>query len=367
MLPSETKDPLLQNIKDAIEDILIADNQTLSSFSMTNKLRHDILNALVTYSDQIPHPASGTVFDSSSDDGKTNTSTINRWQVLAYVSSIDLTIVKWFESHLDALSILHEVGYDKTVQGLWAVWAAEGHPHPIEYEQGTISGAKSWCSGANIVDHALMTYRDNNGKSQLLVVDMKQAGIEIDNSEWQAIGMQGTDTATVEFHQVAASNVGAANAYLDRVGFWHGAAGVAACWYGATTCLAAYLIKAYQQKPNDYKAMYLGEISTALAITQHYFYHVASLIDHQPNHSHELAIRQLRSNVEQLARQVLETVGQALGAAPFCRNAHFAKLSADLPVFIRQSHGAFDLQKIGELTSALAPKSTTLQENIWQL
>jgi hypothetical protein len=47
--------------------------------------------------------------------------------------------------------------------------------------------------------------------------------------------------------------------------------------------------------------------------------------------------------------------------APFCGNAHFATLSADLTVFIRQSHGAFDLQRIGELTSIEA------KDDIWAL
>ncbi|WP_227671524.1 acyl-CoA dehydrogenase family protein [Psychrobacter sp. 72-O-c] len=358
----DTKNFLLQNIKVAVENIVSVDNQAISTLGLTNKLRCDILDILVTYSDKIPHPASASV----NGDG-TNSPTLIRWQILAYVASIDLTIAKWFESHLDALSILHEVGYDNNTNGLWAVWASEGHPHPIRYQQGKVSGTKGWCSGANIVDHALMTYRDKHGHSQLLIVDMQQTGVEIDNSEWQAVGMQPTDTATVQFNQATASNVGPANAYLERVGFWHGAAGVAACWYGATAYLAAYLVTAYQQKPHDYKAMYLGQISTALAVTQQYFHHVSSLIDSQPQLSHELAIRQLRSNVEQLARLVLETVGQALGAVPFCRNAHFARLSADLAVFIRQSHGAFDLQKIGELTSDLTSELTEEQENIWQL
>ncbi len=196
---------------------------------------------------------------------------------------------------------------------------------------------------------------------------MRQSGIEIDNEEWHAVGMQATDTATLQFHEVSAIQFGRANEYLERLGFWHGAAGVAACWYGATSYLADYLISAYQQKPNDYKAMYLGQISTALAVTQQYFHYVADLIDSQPQLSHELVIRQLRSQVEKVARQVMNMVGQALGAAPFCRHAHFARLSADLPVFIRQSHGAFDLQKIGELTSVLANELTDRQDNIWQL
>ncbi len=360
MLRLDAKNSLLAEIKTSIENIIRADNQTISTLSLTEKLRHDILKTLISYSEKIPHPASGA----SPVNGEVS-GTLSRWQILAYVAGIDLTIAKWFESHLDALSILHEIGYSKANQGLWAVWAAEGNP--IGYEQGKVSGIKAWCSGANIVDYGLITYRNANGQAQLLVVDMSQSGIQIDNEQWQAVGMQATATATVQFHEVAAAQVGTANEYLERVGFWHGAAGVAACWYGATAYLADYLNSVYQQKPNDYKAMYLGQISTALAVTQQYFYYVADLIDTEPQFSHELAIRQLRSQVEKVARQVMEIVGQALGAAPFCRHAHFARLSADLPVFIRQSHGAFDLQKIGELSSVLAKDLTDGQVSIWQL
>ena len=372
---SEEKNGLLARIKASVEALLPITqyNKRCDTFNMTDDIRQKVLQVLVTFSDEIPHPAQVSTDASNlesvnkqkqnNEDQNKNTesSTLLRWQVLAYISGIDLTLAKWFESHLDALSILYELGHGETQQGLWAVWAAEGHPNPIHYQDGKISGSKSWCSGAHIVDYALMTYRDEQGKSQLLTVAMNQSGIDIDNSAWQAVGMQATDTATVTFDHVAATQVGTPNAYLDRVGFWHGAAGVAACWYGATASLASYLIESYQQKPNDYKAMYLGQISSDLAVSRQYLHQVAYLIDSQPEDNHELAIRQLRTNIEQLARQVIETVGQALGAAPFCGNAHFATLSADLTVFIRQSHGAFDLQRIGELTSFQA------EGNIWQL
>lgn len=362
MLSSHIKNDLLEDIKGAVDKIITADNQTMRTLNLTDTLRHRILKILVTYSENIPHPAS------TRDDNHNGLSnTLIRWQVLAYVASIDLTITKWFESHLDALSILHEIGHTNINQGLWAVWAAEGHPDPLRYEQGNVTGNKAWCSGANIVDYALVTYRNSDSQSQLLIIDMHQTGIKIDNSEWQAVGMKATDTSTVKFCGVAASLVGVENAYLDRVGFWHGAAGIAACWYGASACLANYLTIAYQRKPNDYKAMYLGDISTALAVTQQYIYHVAALIDTKPSFCHELAIRQLRGQVEKVARHVIETVGQALGAAPFCQNAHFARLAADLSVFIRQSHGAFDLQKIGELSNFLHTDLNYKQGNIWQL
>lgn len=365
---------LLESIKGDIEKRLVADQQVLNTLSITDERRYDILDILVKYSQSVPHPGNAT-----SDGNGQDASTLERWQILAYVASVDLTLAKWFESHLDALSILYEIGYAKPVKGLLAVWAAEGHPlrfNPDDTNQqgqvhGTVNGTKAWCSGAHTVDYGLMTYRDKDARSQLLIVDMQQDGIAIDTSSWQAVGMQATDTATIDFDNVAAEQVGAANEYLDRVGFWHGAAGVAACWYGATVCLADYLIKAYQHKPNDFKAMYLGQVSMILAATQQSFYRVARLIDTQPQHSHELAIRQLRAHTEQVARQVLDAAGQALGAAPICGNAHFARVAADLPVFIRQSHGAFDLQKIGELTaqsvSQLRNDSTHKRENIWQL
>ena len=354
------KYPLLQHIKSAVAERIARDSHSMSTLMITDQLRHDLLDILVTYSDKVPHPA-------SSEPSHANT--LIRWQILAYVASIDLTIAKWFESHLDALSILFELNYDKSTTGLWAVWAAEGHP--LSYQDGKVNGTKAWCSGANSVDYGLLTYRDKHGQSRLLTVAMQQEGIEIDNSAWQAVGMQATDTATLQLTQVVADEIGTPNAYLDRVGFWHGAAGVAACWYGATATLAGYLISAYQQKPNDYKAMYLGQMSMALAVTRQYCHHVAKLIDTQPQLSHELAVRVLRANVEQVARHVLDTVGQALGAAPFCNHAHFARLAADLPVFIRQSHGAFDLQKIGELTSESASHASSHsiadQENLWPL
>ena len=111
----KVENALLASIKQAVDTAITADGQKTQASVMTNEFRHKILKILVTYSDKIPHPASG---------GKSHANTLIRWQILAYVAGIDLTIAKWFESHLDALSILHEVGYDKEVQGLWAVWAA---------------------------------------------------------------------------------------------------------------------------------------------------------------------------------------------------------------------------------------------------
>lgn len=361
--------------------------QPLSQAPLADKTRVAMVKALLPLCQKIPHPASGQ--------------TLLRWQILGYLSGIDLTVAKWLESHLDALSILHELGYHDTISQapdkLWAVWAAEGHPTPVKFYRqdngmdycsdeavstssestlskstvpatttGTCTGVKTWCSGATIVDFGLMTYRYDANQSQLVIIDMSKSGITVDNSPWQAVGMQSTDTATLSFDNTPAISVGDSNAYLERAGFWHGAAGVSACWYGATVAVANYLLMSYQQKSQPFKAMYLGEVSSRLSSLQQFFYATAKRIDKAPELNHALMIRQLRFETQAVASLVMAKVGEALGAAPYCHTAHFARLTVDLSVFIRQTHGAFDAKAIGE---AVSQSDATLQtkENPWQL
>ncbi|MFU8927520.1 acyl-CoA dehydrogenase [Acinetobacter puyangensis] len=311
--------------------------QCFSPLNLSN-----ILKKLVLFSAKIPQPGSGQTYP--------------RWQILANVAATDLTLAKWFESHLDALSILHELGHEVDPHKLWAVWAAEGGSNPIRYHDGYCAGIKPWCSAAALVDYGLMTYRDQNVQSQLCILDMQQSTININDEDWHAVGMQSTQTAKISLQHTAVKNVGEPQQYLTRAGFWHGAAGVAACWYGATVRLASFLEQACQEKSNPFRMMYLGKVSQTLAVTRQYFKDVAQQIDQFPDENHELKIRILRAQAELAALTVLEQVGQALGAKPYCENAIFARLAADLPVFIRQSHAAFDLERIGQL--ALEETST---------
>lgn len=315
-----------------------------SPLELQEKIHHTLME-LVEISAQVPYPASGD--------------TLKRWQILSQVSASNLSLGKLFESHLDALAILHELNIPVMKKGLWAVWAAEGGPRPLKLEAGNLTGIKPWCSASVWVQHGLLTYRDEQQQSQLLILDLQQEGIQHYQDAWQAVGMQHTLTARLELDRVEVEKVAAPDAYLDRPGFWHGAAGVAACWYGATVRLAEYLRQTFLVKPHAYKAMYLGEISRELLATQALFYQVAELIDQQPQYSHELKIRSLRAQVETTALNVLTHVGKALGAAPYCEHPHFARLAADLPVFIRQSHAAFDLERIGELSAQ--------EEELWIL
>jgi hypothetical protein len=68
----------------------------------------------------------------------------------------------------------------------------------------------------------------------------------------------------------------------------------------------------------------------------------------------------VRLSVEASAGLVLGAAGRALGAGPLCKDAALARLYADLPVFMRQSHAERDLEAVGRLVSESGASPWTL-------
>lgn len=292
--------------------------------------------------DRIPLPGSGN--------------TLLRWRMLAAVAAHDLATIKLYEGHTDALAILAELGAQEPPSGsLWGVWCAEA-PHARLMIEGraqagagvTLTGAKAWCSGASVVSHALASARDDSGLPWLVAVDMGQAGIRIDRHDWQAVGMADTGTAEVAFAGVRATCIGVSGAYLHRPGFWHGGAGIAACWYGAAAELA-HMLQSAGGEADAHRLAHLGAVDCALSSVRALLRATAHEIDaHPAADAMALALR-VRLAVEHAAGTVMHDVGQALGAGPYCRSRRFARLMADLPVFLRQSHARRDQAALGTL------------------
>ncbi|MEE7545915.1 hypothetical protein HF319_01610, partial [Xanthomonas sp. Kuri4-1] len=156
--------------------------------------------------------------------------TLERWRHLAAIAAEDVCLAKLLEAHYDAQAILADLDAAMPPAGtLWGVWAAEGPDATLRYGEGRLHGSKPWCSGAASVSHALVTAQCGDARG-LVAVALDQPGIRIDGSGWQAVGMQRIETARVDFDGSLATRVGPEGGYLARPGFWHGGAGIAACW-----------------------------------------------------------------------------------------------------------------------------------------
>jgi hypothetical protein len=284
--------------------------------------------------------------------------TLARWQALAAVGAHDLALAKLYEGHLDAVAILSEADMaDVASGGLWGTWCAEPPDARLALRQSAsgfvLAGRKAWCSGAADVSHALVSCWNDAGQACLAAVALDQPGVTVTGDGWNAVGMAASRSVDVLFDGAIATPVGVPDFYVNRPGFWHGGAGVAAVWYGAAQALADTLHAAIAQRlaggqPVDvHRLAQVGAVDVALQTTAALMRAAAAQIDAAPFDNGMARALRVRLAVEQCANAVLQAVGRALGAGPLCKDGRIARLFADLPVFLRQSHAERDLETLG--------------------
>ncbi|MEV6554158.1 acyl-CoA dehydrogenase family protein [Nocardia sp. NPDC051756] len=286
---------------------------------------------------ELPYPGSGR--------------TLDRWRSLADFAFGNVVIGRMVEAHADAEAILAELDGGVVERGqIWGVWAAEP-PKPVlqaRFEAGrwTLDGRKPWCSGATICTHALVTARAGDER-RLFAVDLSQPSVRAVPDTWHAVGMAESDSGAVDFTNAAAEPVGGPGAYLTRPGFWHGAIGVAACWYGGACAVARTL---HDRATDEHALAHLGAVMSGLHAAALCLADAAEQIDADPDDrsgTARLRARTVRAVVEDAASATIDRVGRALGAGPLCADAEHARRVADLTVYLRQSHAERDLADLG--------------------
>lgn len=287
--------------------------------------------------DQLPLPGNGQ--------------TLERFQRLAEVGGHDLGLCKLYEGHTDALAIIQQLGGSPTPGSTWGMWAAEPPQARVRVSPSghmvLLNGRKAWCSGAAVLSHALLTAWDEQDRQQLVAVALDQPGVNVTHDGWQAVGMGATGSVEVLFEGAEAQAIGNLGDYLQRPGFWQGGIGIAACWYGAAQSIAERLRRHCAQRQEPHALAHLGAVDSALHAAAEVLRVSALAIDAAPLDDAELLARRARSVVEHSTELVIQHVGHALGAGPYCKDRQFAQLIADLPVFLRQSHAERDLAALG--------------------
>ncbi|ART62717.1 acyl-CoA dehydrogenase family protein [Kushneria marisflavi] len=285
--------------------------------------------------------------------------TLLRWRALYQVAGHDLALIKLFEGHADALAIMAELGVtpDAPDDARWAMWAAEPPQARVQIsaqvsgndDRVTLNGTKAWCSGAPIMSHGLMTVWQGD-QQRLAAVVMDQPGVTVTDRGWQAVGMQASASVEIDFQEARAVLIGPVNAYLARPGFWQGGAGIAACWLGGAHALAQTLkARAAHHSDDPLLMAHLGHVDAALQAGLATLRDAAERIDAAPNEECQILALRTRAVIEHSVEQIIAHCGRALGAGPFCRDRRFARMMADLPVYLRQSHAERDLAALGRL------------------
>jgi alkylation response protein AidB-like acyl-CoA dehydrogenase len=267
---------------------------------------------------------------------------------------VDLSIARLAEAHSDALALFAEHSKDPRTDSLYGVWASDGPNSQLiaaQLEGGRwrLDGIKQYCSGATLVDRALVTA--HHGDELLLFnVSLSASGVEISKSTWVNAGLSDTCTCPVIFHGVKVgveALVGGANGYLSRPGFWHGAVGPAACWAGGAISLIDAASALNKKDPHS-RAQVGALQSIGWGLTA-VLTHAGREIDSDPEdtdgnaRTRALKVRHL---IERWCTEVLDRFGRATGPQLLAFDDQIARQYASLTVYIRQCHAERDLDTI---------------------
>jgi alkylation response protein AidB-like acyl-CoA dehydrogenase len=280
--------------------------------------------------------------------------TAERFAALADLGGADLDLARLAEAHVDAVAIRADLGAAGPADGLWGVWAANPPADPLLASRSDdgwrLDGTKPWCSGAGCCDRALVTARTDDGY-RLFAVDLADPRATAVDGTWPAAAMQGSDSRSVRFDGAPAAAVGGPQEYLQRPGFWHGAVGVAAVWWGGAREIGRALARADDRRPLGPHALaHAGAVDAALTAAGAVLAAAARSFDADPadgDGTARLTAARARAVVERSAVEVVERAGRALGAAPLALDAAHGRRVADLLLYLRQSHAEADLEELG--------------------
>jgi alkylation response protein AidB-like acyl-CoA dehydrogenase len=269
---------------------------------------------------------------------------------LAETASRDLSRARLVEGHLDALAILAEAGRSAP-EGSFGVWAAGGPAVKASDTDGgfRLEGRKPWCSGASVLDRALVTAATSEG-DLLFEVDLRDPGVVADEGSWPSVGMAGSDTleVTLDIEVGREAVVGDVGWYTGRAGFWIGSIGVAACWLGGAIGAVRSLAGRLRDRvPDPHQLAALGAAAARCAALATAVERCAAQVDARPEGPGSLLAREIRQAVEEGCLEVLVDVARAGGADHVSHDAEQSRRLADLPVYVRQHHGGRDAAAYG--------------------
>lgn len=281
--------------------------------------------------------------------------TPRRWAGLADLGRTDLAVARLAEGHTDAVAILAEAGRAPEAGALYGVWAARpgGRGASLQASSaGTaLSGTVRFCSGARVVDRALVIADDAGGAGRVLVdVAIEPASARADPDSWNAAAMAAADTLDVCFDGVPVRPgdiVGGPDWYVDRPGFAAGGGGVAAVWWGGAAGLVDRAVAHLPSAPDAHQLAHLGELDALLQAADALLVRVASAVDERPLGDHALGAARVRCAVERVVREVVDRVPRMLGPGPLSTDGELAATLADLGIYVRQHHGERDHAALG--------------------
>lgn len=262
---------------------------------------------------------------------------------LVSVGRASLSAGRLFEGHVNATKLLDLYGPAHRRAGLLGIWGADG-PDPVRIEGHVLRGQKLFASGADVLDHVIVTAMAGK-QPQLLLFSRAQLEGRLFPDEWQVSGMQATASGRCDLDGLAVDKavlIGDPGDYLVEPHFQGGVWRYGAVQLGAMRALTAIAARHLQQRGQaaaPLQAMRLRRMVTACETARLWLWQAAQAVERPgavADDAETSILARLLTADEAVA--LMTAMDQALGAASFATAHPADRIRRDLSFYIRQAN-----------------------------
>jgi len=291
---------------------------------------------------------------------------------LRRVGAQDPSLGRIYEGHVNAVQLVARSGSDAqharlerevSAGHLFGVWNTQDDD-PVHIvrsgERFTLSGAKTWASGATTVARPIVTAAWPDGTVQMCLVPMERHHPAVDGSAWRPLGMQASQSFRVDFSGVeldAEDLIGRPGDYERQPWFYGGALRFAAVQPGIIERLSTEAANYLLERARDgdpFQRARIGEMRIGVHTALHWIEAgIAAWQAFDASESEEAGLRAIevadmaRTAIERIALEAVELTMRSVGAHGLVEPLPFAGLVRDLQMYLRQPAPDAALARVG--------------------
>jgi alkylation response protein AidB-like acyl-CoA dehydrogenase len=272
-------------------------------------------------------------------------------RVLAAMGRGNLSVGRIFEGHVNALLLIQLFGdaaqrtqYQTFASGgaLFGIWNTDLPGSPVVLDSGDLRGKKSFASGVDDLDYALITASMHEGR-QMVMVPVRH--LPVDRAWWRPLGMHASGSHVIDLAGIRVqpdSLLCSPDDYIKEPWFSAGAIRFAAVNVGgmhAVLDTAALHLRETKRRDDPHQRHRLGqmaiEVETGYAWLEHAARFWASM-DRREKGDVIAPLTAARLAIERAALNVLELAERSVGTAGMIRPHALERWIRDLRTYLRQ-------------------------------
>ena len=274
-------------------------------------------------------------------------------EVLRLIGRGNMSVGRLYEAHVNVLRLIMRDGTPSqrrrsattALEGaLFGLWVTDAPDAPVVLgKDAVLHGAKSPCSGAGQIRHALVTAQLGPEATHMLVVELPPDQ-PADAAAWPMQGMRAACNGRVSLDGIAVARdalVGEAGAYLRQpdfsAGAWRGMA-VALGGMEALVGVMRAMLLARGRAEDPHQQARIGEALIALETARMWVHRAALLAERGTGDPADVAngVNLARVAVETAGLDIIRLAQRSLGLAAFRSGALPELLLRDLATYLRQ-------------------------------